>query len=1037
MRKIVFMLAFLFLGLQVFAQSTIKGVVTDNNGDPVPGANVWVKGFSNVGTITDMSGNYSISAPAEATTIVFSFMGMKTKEVAIGGQTTINVSLESEDQTIDDVVVTALGIKRSKKALGYAVQEVSSEEMQQSGKADMVSALQGKVAGVNITSAGGAGASTRIVIRGANSLDPNADNQPLFVIDGVPISNQTVSGSIAPSAGSNAGSASEQFGFSNRAMDINPDDIESISVLKGASATALYGARAANGAIIITTKKGKNGVTTINFNSKVTIDKVTRFPEMQKTWGMGTLSAADLDDPPVSVDPTSNLGTFYEFGYRRADTGEPYYDNMKNFFETGVTYNNNLAISSGSEKGSYYFSVSDLRQTGIVPNTTWGRKSVKLNATKKVSDRFSTSASLTYTNTGGDRGNHGDKSYMSSMLYMSNSMDMSNYKDESGAMITHPWIDNPYYLLEKVKYTDDVNRITGYFDFDFKITDHINLKYRLGNDMYSDSRTYIVPWAEVPGEQPLDVSTQVHGFMVEERINFNELNSDIMINFDYDLTQDLKLNVLLGQNVMMQDYDRLNTRGEGWASPGFYDISNTAFKFSSNSAYRKRIVGFYGDVRLDFKDYLFLDITGRNDISSTLPKNARSYFYPSVNLGFVFTDAFGISSDKFNYGKIRASWAKVAKDAPPNRLDKYYTAYTHGSNTALTKDNSLGNTALKPEMTTSLEFGLDMRFFNNRLGVDFSWYKANTVDMLFPIPVAYSTGYSSILDNLGELENKGIEFLLTGTPVRTSGFSWDIALNFSKNKTKVVKLSNDLEEIVSSSGSSGVHTKLVEGGYYGDMYGYTYVNDTAADGTISPIIGADGRPTNDWDNEVYIGNVNPDWSMGITNTLKYKGIILSFLIDIKQGQVVLNDHVRMLIRQGKHISTEYRPLLSEGGMVLDGVMDDGTGNYVKNTNVLQNYRYFYRFRQQYNVYDIVDDASWVRLRSLSLGYSLPKSILGEGKFLKGLTATFTGTNLFINTPYRGFDPEISRNGAASNAQGYAGYSTPNTSTYSFSLNFTF
>jgi len=1036
MRKFVMLLALLLIGMQAFAQNTVSGIVSDKDGNPLPGVNVLVKG-TNVGTITDLIGKYSITVPEGATTLHFSFIGMKAKEVAINNQTTVNVVLEYEDQAIDDVVVTALGIKRSKKALGYAVQEVNSDEIQQSGKTDVVSAMQGKVAGVDITSAGGAGASTRIVIRGANSLDPGADNQPLFVVDGIPISNQTISGDVLPSAGSNATASSEQFAFSNRAMDINPDDIESISILKGAAATALYGARAANGAVIITTKSGSKGRTTINFSSKFKWDQVKYFPEMQKTWGKGSVSTVDLDGTPTPVDPDDVFYNFIEFGYKRADIGEPYYDNMEEFFETGITYDNNLSVSGGGENGTYYFSASSLDQSGIVPHTDWGRKSVKLNATRKISEFLSTSASLSYTNSGGQRGNQGDKSYMSSLLYWPNSDNMKEYKDENGAMISHPWIDNPYYLLEKVDYTDDVNRITGYFNFDLTINDHISVKYRFGNDMYSDSRTYIVPYAEVPGEQPLDVSSQVHGFIVEERINFDEWNSDLMINFDYDLTDNLKMTLLLGQNVMSQTYDRLNTRGESWASPGFYDISNTAYKYSTNSDYTKRMVGFYGDLRFEFNDYLFLGVTGRNDISSTLPVDERSYFYPSVNLGFIFSDAFGLTGNTFSYGKLRASWAKVAKDAPPHRLDKLYTAYTFGTTTALTKDNSLGNTQLKPEMTTSIELGADLRFFNNRLGIDFSWYKANTTDMLFPIPVAYSTGYSSILDNMGELENKGVEILATGTPIQGKDFSWDISINFTKSKTEVIELSNDLEEIVTSSGMGGVFTKLVEGGYYGDMYGYTWLMDTAADGTVKPIIGADGRPSINWNDPVYVGNVNPDWTMGITNTLSYKGITLSFLIDIKQGQVMSNEHVRNLIRQGKSASTEYRPSASEGGIVLDGVMDDGTGNYVTNTNMIANYRYYYRYRVPYNVYDIVDDASWVRLRSLSIGYSLPKNLMSNINWVQNIAVSFTATNLWLSTDYRGFDPDMSKYGAGSNAQGYSGYSTPNTASYSLNFKFTF
>ncbi len=1036
MRKLSLLLFMLWLVGQLHAQTNVNGTVTNPSGEPVPGVTVVVKNFTNAGTITDENGKYTITVPNEGKELVFSFVGMKTKVVAINGRSQIDVQLQFADIAMDEVVVTALGVTRDKKSLGYAVQDLKAEDLAQSGKNDVVSSLQGQVAGVNITSAGGAGASTRIVIRGANSLDPNADNQPLFVVDGVPISNQTIAGDIMPSSGSNASSSAEQFAFSNRAMDINPDDIASISVLKGAAATALYGSRAANGAIIITTKSGQAGQTTVTFSSKMRFDKVTHFPEMQKTWGRGTVTAAELDSTPIPPDPNSTSATFWEWGYKRADIGEPFIDNMRNFFETGTLYENTVSISGGSDVGTFYLSASNLNQKGIVPHTTWGRNSVKLSASREISKHLKTTASVNYANTGGQRGNQGDKSYMSSLLYWSNSVDMSNYKDQNGAMISHPWIDNPYYLLEKVKYNDDVNRITGFIALDYTVNDNISFTYRLGNDSYSDSRSYIVPYAEVPGEQPLDVSSKVHGFRVDERISFRELNSDFMANFDYNLMDNLNMHFMLGQNIMAQSYDRLNSRGEGWASPGFYDISNTTYKFVYNSAYQKRMVGFYGDLRLGYNDYLYLDITGRNDISSTLPKSSRSYFYPSVNLGFIFSDAFGLESDAFSYGKLRASWAKVAKDAPVHRLDKVYTAYTFGNTPALTKDNSLGNSELKPEMTTSVEAGAELRFFKNRLGFDFSYYKANTVDMLFPIPVAYSTGYSSILDNLGELENKGVELLVNAAPVKAKNFIWNITVNYTKSKTKVISLSNDLDEIITSSGFGGVFTKLVPGGYYGDMYGYTWLSDTAANGTIKPIINSDGRPSINQNNPVYVGNVNPDWQMGITNTFNYKGFNLSFLIDIKQGQVMANDHVRNLIRQGKYISTENRPSLSEGGIVLDGVMDDGTGNYVPNTQPIQNYRYYYRYRLPSNVFDIVDDASWVRLRSLNISYDF-RHLLKNNKFIKGVNLGFVATNLWLKTKYRGFDPDMSKYGAASNAQGYSGYSTPTTSSYGFNLNLKF
>lgn len=1023
------------MSMQVFSQTTITGKITDSKGASIPGANVWVKGTTVV-SISDANGNYSIKVPDDSKALMVSFMGMKKQEVNMNGRAIIDVVLENDDMVLDDVVVTALGIKRDKKALGYAVEEVSADEIAKSGSTDVVGAMQGQVAGVDIISAGGAGASTRIVIRGANSLNMSADNQPLFVVDGIPISNATVSGNVKPSTGSNASNSSEQFGFSNRAMDLNPNDIESMSILKGAAATALYGARAANGAVIITTKSGKKGTMLINFNSKFTYDYVGKFPEFQKIWGRGRVKTAQLDDTPQPA--VGNSSTFYQYGYKLSDIGETYYDNMRNFYQTGMTYENSISFSGGSDKGNFYLSASNLSQEGIIPNTKWGRKNVKLSATRNISRKLKVSASASFINSGGRRGNQGDKSYMSSLLYWSPSVDIREYEDENGAMITHPYIDNPLYLVNHTYLEDDVNRIMGYVSMSYDILDNLTLTYRLGTDIYSDSRTYVVPYAEVQGAQPLDVASKNGGFIVEERINFNETNSDLMLSYDAKINDDLKFSAIIGNNVFISSYDRLNSRGETWASPKFYDISNTTYKYISNSDVNKRMIGIYGNIRFEFKNYLFLGITGRNDISSTLPVSERSYFYPSANLGFVFTDALNLKSNYFSYGKIRVSWAKVAKDAPAHKLDKLYTAYTFGGTTAsLTTDNSLGNTQLKPEMTTSIEFGTDLRFFNNRLGLDFSYYKANTVDMLFPIPVAQSTGYTTILDNIGELENKGVELLLTATPVKTKNFKWNISVNYTKSTTEVLALNDELDEINTSSGYGGVFQKLVVGGKYGDMYGYTYKKHDNGDGTKSLIIGTDGRPIIDWDSAVYRGNVNPEWSAGITNTFTYKNLTLSFLFETKQGMVMADDHVRNMIRQGTHISTQNRPAASEGGVVLDGVNVDASGNVTTNVYPISEYRAYYRYTVASDVNTIVEDASWIRLRSASLTYSLPQNVINKMKYLKGLSVTISGNNLLLFTNFKGFDPEISKFGAGSNSQGYTGYSTPNTKRIGFALNVKF
>ncbi|MEN8116626.1 MAG: SusC/RagA family TonB-linked outer membrane protein [Bacteroidota bacterium] len=1039
MRKTLLLL-FLMVGfILTYAQEqTVTGVVTAaSDGAPLPGVTVSLKGTTQ-GTTTDVDGKYAITLQEGDHTLVFSFIGMTTQEVAVGSQTTINVALETSTEDIEEVVVTALGISREKKALGYSVQQVSSDEITNSGRPDVIQSMQGKVAGVDIISAGGAGGSTRITIRGSNSLDPNADNQPLFVVDGIPISNSTISGNILPSAGSNASGSSMQFGFSNRAMDLNPNDIESMSVLKGAAATALYGARAANGAIIITTKSGKAGKTVVKINSKVIFDDVAIFPEEQTTWGRGLYSDINvLEEEPK--EPSGNFGTFVEWGYKRDAIGETYYNNMEEFFQTGVTYDNSVSISGGSEKGNFYLSAATLDQGGIVPNTEWGRTSVKFSGSREISNKMKTSASVTYTKSGGRRGNHGDKSYMSSMLYWPNSLDMSIYQDENGAHVTHPYIDNPYYLINKTYLEDDVNRVLGYVDISYDILKNLTLSYRLGSDYYSDSRTYVVPYAEVPGEQPLDLASQNGGYIVEERINFSETNSDLILTFNKDITEDLKVTALLGNNVLISTYDRLNTRGEKWASPAFYDISNTTFKYSSNADVLKRMIGVYGNLRFEYKNYLFLGLTGRNDISSTLPVDSRSYFYPSVNLGFIVTDALNLESNLISYAKLRASYAKVAKDAPAHSLDRLYTSSTFGESATLTMDNSLGNSALKPEQTTSLEFGTDMQFFDKRLGVDFSWYKANTVDMLFRTPVAYTTGYSSVLNNIGELENKGIELLVTGEVLRGKDFNWDVTVNFSKNRTKVISLANDLEEIEIASGYAGIHQKLVVDGYYGDMYGYTYKQYYDANGNAQgAIINSDGRPTIDWDNPVFYGNVNPDWSGGINNTLSYKGLSFSFLIETKQGHIMSNEHVRNLIRQGKHISTEHRPTASEEGVILDGINVDDDGNLIgENVNRIQHYRNFYRYRDADNAATVIEDASWIRLRTLNLTYNLPGDLISKTNLLSGASISFIGSNLWVLTDFSGFDPEISKFGAGSNAQGYTGYSTPNTRQIGFSVNLTF
>lgn len=1009
-----------------WAQSrSISGNVTDLSDDtPLPGVNIIVKGTT-TGTVTDVDGNYKLTVPEDAQTLVFSSVGYVTKEVNIGNQTEIHVQLSPDVQSLQEVVVTSFGIEREKKALGYAVQELQGEEITQTKQPNIINALQGKVAGVTIQSSGGQpGAGANIIIRGITSLSPTANNQPLFVIDGIPVSNETIAGNMLPSAGSNSPGSSEQYAFSNRAVDINPDDIENISILKGPAATALYGLRAANGAVIITTKKGKAGKATINVSSSYGLDVLNKWPDIQTTYREGRFGRLRFysDGEPLR---------FQTFGPPVRE-GVPVYDNFQRFFETGSRFDNSVSVSGGSEKATFFTSVSRLDQEGIVPFSGWDRTTLKVSGTSQFSDKLGVSGAVNYINSGGTRASSGDKSIFSSLSYYSPTFDVNDYINPDGTQrdFSGGIIDNPRYIARFSNLEDDVNRIFGNLGFNYKVTDWLSLDYKIGTDVYSDSRNRV-------GPPNTDVGSQVNGFIIEEKINYQEINSNLFITASKDITEQFRGSILIGHNLTDIRSDLINVRGEGFALRNFNDLSNATNFFTYKDASLHRIVGVFTNIELEYAGTVFLTLTGRNDWSSTLPEDNRSFFYPSANLGYIFTETLGLGeSNIFNYGKLRLSYAEVGKDAGPYQVGRYFErtpGFPFLGINGFRIDEQLGSPELKPERTTSYEIGTDLRFFNNHFGIDLTYFVQNSQDQIVPVPVSNATGFSTFITNAGEIQNRGIELLIDVTPVQVGNFQWTASLNWSRIRNEVLSMPEGVDEIIFTD-AFYIQNKLVEGGSAGDLYGFAFRRDNQ--GRL--LIDDNGFPSVNNTEYVKVGNALPDWQGGLTNTFSYKGLSLSFLLELRQGGDVFDVSLRNSIRNGilKETERRYEQVIFKG---VRNVGTDENPEYVENDIPVEiTGENLYRDGNRYNnaAEVILQDASWFRLRNLSLSYSLPANMLDDTLF-KNVQFSFTGNNLFLSTPFRGFDPEGSQFGSGSNSFGFTGLGAPQTRSFTLGVNVTF
>jgi TonB-linked SusC/RagA family outer membrane protein len=1031
-KKLLFSLLLLFLSTFLFAQQIkVRGTVIDDTGYKLSGANVLIKGMK-IGTSTGVNGSYEIEA-TKGQVLQFSYLGFKSEEQTVSG-TIMNVKLKSDAKQLEGVVVTAFGVQSKSKSLGYANQTIKSADVERPGQVNALESLQGSVAGVAINrTSGAAGAGVDILIRGVSSLNGGNNNQPLIVIDGNIVNNATFSGNVGPSAGSNSQSSAEQFAFSNRAIDINPNDIESYSVLKGAGATALYGILAGNGVIIITTKKGKVGKTRINVSSSTSFSDVNKFPELQSRWREGQ-TIGGVPKPGVLSNNANVPGgvTFYPgFSFGFQSSGPEYSSNddpsikfrnfYKDFFKTGVNQMVNVSISGANERFNYFMSGSYSKDVGIVPNTNYDKKTFKVSGSFQVTEKFKIGSSVTYANSGGARANTGDKSIMSSMSYWSPSIDINDYLTADGNQKnwTTGIVDNPRYFAEVSNQNSNVDRWIASGDFSWQPKPWLNLVYRASVDNFAETRNRYVP-----GD--LDVGTQVGGFIVNENLNFSGLNSNLLLTANKKFDK-ISTTLTIGNQIAQTKSNYGFIRGEKLLISGFNNIANTTNKFAGYPGEEiQRTVGYFAEAKADYDEKLFLSATARRDKVSTLPLDNNGFNYFSGNAAFIFNEYLDKNQSILSFGKLRASWAQVGKIPPYGVSKRYaYPQLPFAGVGGIAISSVDGNPNIKPEIVTTKEVGVDLKFLKNRIRIDYTYFNRLSDNQILPFTPSPASSLTTVWDNAGSLVTKGHELLVEFNIIKNESFNWTSTFNFSANTSEVLSL--PFEKIVFADSGQGVVSQIKVGDAIGSIYGYTwtYINGQRLIGTNGlPVLKR--APNGDIAVEK-IANAFPDWIGSVNNNLKYKNFNLSFLLEYKKGGSAFDAGQRNGIRNGNLKITEERNITQ----VLEGVKADGTPN---NIPLLINGPNYFR-NTNYNLASeiLVQDASWVKLRNVSLSYDLSPKVTSKIG-IDSATFTVSGGNFLLWTPFRGFDPEGNQYSAGSNTYGFTGLNVPLTQSYSFGIN---
>ena len=1064
-------------------------VVSAEDGSALPGVSVVVKGTAK-GTNTDGTGAYSIEAPNNAT-LIFSFVGTLGQEVAIGNRTSLDVKMVADSKQLSEVVVTAVGIQRDRKALAYAVSTVKGDALAQRSEPDPLRALTAKVPGVNIIAGGGApGQGTRITIRGANSFDGN--NQPLFVVDGIPFDNSSNSGS----AGFNSNSV-----ITNRAYDIDPNNIEAMTVLKGAAASALYGSRAANGVVVITTKSGSKSARKgleVTYNASYSSEKISTIPDYQNKYTQGSnqnYSASFIGNwgPafPSSVDEINGQLGFNRYtktlfaGYPEGTIPHPLvtsgfgtprypqvfpeligpdgkavavplqsYDIIGGFFKTGRVIENGINISAGGEKTSINAGVSRTRNDGIIPNSFTQRTSLNFGGNATLANGLILSGNVNYVNTQqqspqsgasyfADYGSGSTGSIYSRLFYLPRNYNLNGYPFENpvdGSNVFYRALDNPLWTAKYNLYNSNVNRVFGNMALTYDVTPWLNVVAKGGVNTYTDTQRNNIR----PGGLAVPL-----GSISRAEISRTELDFTFLATASHDFGTKISAKLLAGVNANERSGSNVGIFGSQVIDPNVINVGGTLTQVGGESNFRRRLYGIFGELTLSYNSNLFLTASVRNDRSSTLPAANQSYYYPAVSASWIFSDALNIPKTFLNYGKLRANYASVGKDADPYSINTPYnlgTTYANGTPySTATLSGRLNNANLKPEFTTEVEVGTELQFFNNRIGIDLAYFDRKSTQLIVSRRIATSSGFYTAVSNAGQINNNGIELGLTIVPIKTkSGFTWTSFAAYTRLRSLVASTGGDGDIILTGSGSSNLGTIFREGQPYGMIFGSQ--NARSAGGSLL-INENTGLPFTLAQSQI-LGNPAPNFTLGWTNTFTYKGFTLSALMDYRQGGKMFSVTAASLLLRGQLKFSEDR----EGMRVIPGVLGDPAtyqpiledGKEVRNTIPLS--AFTYHFSNGFGAYGAdetnVYEVSVIRLREVTLGYSVPKAFLNKyAKFFGSFRISTSGRNLWFYAPNMlkglNFDPEVLSSFADSNVQGFDFGAAPSTRRFGINLTATF
>ena len=1073
----LFLLALAIGVIQGAAQvTTVRGIVTtEEDGEPVIGASVIVKGTA-LGTVTDVNGRFELSGLSpSATRLLISYISLMAKEVAIAPQ--VSVTLKSDTHLLDEVVVTALGISREKKALGYTAQEVKQDALVQGKDNNLLNSLSGKIAGVRITNTQGDVGSSRIVIRGETSIA--GENQPLFIVDGIPVDNSQL----------NARSSGRDF--KNAIADLNPEDIKTLTVLKGPNAAALYGARAAHGAIVITTKGGdkrQKGIG-ITLHSSTQVSFVATLPEFQNLFGQGAggrfsyvdgKGAGVNDGVDESWGPRLDIGLLIpQFdspldadGNRVATSWVSHPNNVRDYFRMGISTNSGISVARGDDKYQFRVGYNYEKQVSIVPDAGTNKTNISLNTDYHLAKWIVVGATANYivytapslpgsaTPSGS---NVRSNSPMLQFLWFGRQVDTNSLKADYTRNWNSSYYDNPFWSASYNTQSQERHRLIGDLHAEFRLTDGLHVRFRTSTDWYNDRRKSKVKWGSAGAGSP-------YGSYAEDAYTVKENNTEVLATYIKQLNKNWGIDALLGFNVRNKQYENNYQAAPRLAVADLYTLTNSRDPLtSSNDFYRLRQYGLYGSIQLDYRRWAFLNITGRNDWSSTLPVDNNSYFYPSVTASVLLSEAFGWRSKAVNYLKIRGGWSQVGADANPYQLATVFTSETAFNGNPLQSSSTIGmNSNLKPENTSSIEAGFEAAFWDNRLYLDFTYYKTDSRNQILKLATTAASGYTSQVRNAGHIRNRGYEIQLGAVPIQTSkGFRWNLDLNYGANSSKVVKL--DDEGLITSYQlySSGIQILASVGEAYGTLFGTSYVRD--ANGNV--VVDANGLPKISTTNKT-LGKFTPDWTGGISNTFSYRSLSLSFLIDASVGGSIfsntnktgkytgvlantlsgrdaehgglwyytdaMGNNVRLSESPSYSVSSDglyYAQVNGQSTRVYqDGIMVEGvTESGSKNEEVVSAEKYYHRIYSiaEANVYD----ASYVKLREVALSYRLPR-LWTQKLHLQEASVTLTGRNLWtIYKSVPNIDPESAL--TTGNAQGVEAYSLPTTRSFGVNLSVKF